>query len=430
MTASSIQLINLSQQYVDLITTEDPGDLCLRQTRGSLTIESPKKGLLSRLYRWWHGDEYDPALLAQKVSKLFADTLKDIYNIDALKDIYSNRGLIKPADLSNIYALSDWLDSWILKCKIQKLQDKILKEKPEFSPIIVGYKVEVRKAREDALKTFRDLVSGIEESEIFATHETYRKIQDSIAELKRSIEEFPEGKLSSFFCENLMCMTQFIKKLSDLEVQIDEEKKKFQTKECGKVTVFLKETGNPCDLNIRRRTEKYPNRYRFDLYSSDGSPVGNITFNLALYDGVCFWPQKPKSQSLRSLPMTRVVYVDTMFSTQKEKYKGVGTKLLQLAMEQGWAQGCEGALALSASWSSHAFHYLQGLRASDAEKNKKIAEIVRQNQSTGKIQDTSELMGVGMHLTHKAINEWKKRIRENPLLATTKEECVMRLLST
>ena len=282
-----------------------------------------------------------------------------------------------------------------------------------------------------ALRTTGYLLSGlVEEKARYIANE--RKKFNTPERLKNEeylLEIFKQDsekicKRSSFsFQEQLNCIVSLVSEETKLKRALEREDEAFHYQpKCGKATVRLKSDGSACEIGIDREILS-PDSFVF-YATENGARVGHIKISIFARDkdGMLYSLDKQTGD------MKRVVHVDIMYSMAKTKLRGIGTALLQTAMEEGYNQGCEGRMDLTAAWSSHAFHYLQGFRSPWEEKNKQIAEIVRQNQESGTIQDSSRLCGVPMYLPLASRTQWKKQIREHPVLDSTKEERVMRLL--
>lgn len=103
-------------------------------------------------------------------------------------------------------------------------------------------------------------------------------------------------------------------------------------------------------------------------------------------------------------------------------YKGIGTSLIQTAIEYGLRKKCEGRLQLIACWSSHCFHYKMGLRSRFKEDNQAITEKLEGAQQMVTKPDTHDLGPIVMYLPSAEIPKWLKKIKENPILYKTKLE--------
>lgn len=57
------------------------------------------------------------------------------------------------------------------------------------------------------------------------------------------------------------------------------------------------------------------------------------------------------------------VYIELLQSFENETYKGVGTALMQVAVETSFHLGCQGRLILDATFNSHPFWYKMGMRS-------------------------------------------------------------------
>jgi hypothetical protein len=289
---------------------------------------------------------------------------------------------------------------------------------------------DVNEAMETTRFELRELVGKVKEAilfqrEIFEKQEIYANVEHLFGKF---IENIDKSHGSSSFQDQLTSIVTLIEEENCLDQTYQQEYEALHFKpNCGKATVRLKSTGAPCQVSISKESLG-AHTYRFYVHPVGFEPtrkniywkrLGEIKFDIRKKNssGV------PSEEQCDKVPM---VYIDDMCRKTGE-YKDVGTMLLQVALEEGFAEECEDA-GLEACWSSHAFHYLQGFRSPEAWINARIAKIVEQNQSTGVLKDTSGFFGVPMYLASEGKEYWKKQIREHPILDTTKEERVMRLL--
>ncbi|MDR3623729.1 MAG: GNAT family N-acetyltransferase [Chlamydiales bacterium] len=109
------------------------------------------------------------------------------------------------------------------------------------------------------------------------------------------------------------------------------------------------------------------------------------------------------------------IIVEELFSLQKQKYKGIGTALMQAAMEYGYANHCEGRLLLEASWKSHGFYYKLGMRTRSSDIDAKIASQLE--ESFDKLnKDHGSCV---MYMPKKARQNWVEKIRAKPIFLQT-----------
>lgn len=109
-----------------------------------------------------------------------------------------------------------------------------------------------------------------------------------------------------------------------------------------------------------------------------------------------------------------VVRVDNFVPDQN--IKGIGTALMQAAVEYSFFKGCNGRLQLDAVRTSHIFHYKFGMRTGNSEVDNGIVEL------SARLQGKKPRRDFGchdMHLPEAAQLLWKERIRKQPIFADT-----------
>jgi hypothetical protein len=170
------------------------------------------------------------------------------------------------------------------------------------------------------------------------------------------------------------------------------------------------------------------------------------------------------------------VFLDKINNFSRDKIKGIGTILLQWVIETSIHQNLNGRVKLQASLNSHIFHYKMGFRpetyaeiqpgkivaldlfrkyqrGEDISQNKEFLQYSKHQVDNGTPQkevtiekclgcfevvkeiqceinrtkkdgcqpNTKYLGQVDMYLTDTAIEEWKDKIFQNPLLKTSSE---------
>ncbi len=136
----------------------------------------------------------------------------------------------------------------------------------------------------------------------------------------------------------------------------------------------------------------------------------------------------PPNQDLPKIYLSEINNLEFLNSEGNKNIKGVGSALFQVAIEYSFARKCEGRIQLTAVENSHGFHYLQGMRTmgrNTPEKCQKVdktiyeeLEKVKKAKENGEklTANTEELYDVEMYLPDEAIEIWKKKISENPIL--------------
>ncbi|MBA3237282.1 MAG: GNAT family N-acetyltransferase [Parachlamydiaceae bacterium] len=110
------------------------------------------------------------------------------------------------------------------------------------------------------------------------------------------------------------------------------------------------------------------------------------------------------------------IFVHLMKAGQNNQYKGIGTNLIQTAIEYGFRNNCEGRLQLDACWNSHGFYYKMGLRSHLRSNDQEIAMELENAQNENRKSNTEELGSVYMYLPSAEIPNWSRKIKENPVL--------------
>ncbi len=109
-----------------------------------------------------------------------------------------------------------------------------------------------------------------------------------------------------------------------------------------------------------------------------------------------------------------VAYMKTV--SAKQCYRGIGSALMQAAMEYSYFRGCEGRILLDAAWSSHGFYYKLGMRTSSCDPD--IDKAIEERIESGATDDFGSHY---MYLQRAAREEWKTKILKEPIFQETKE---------
>lgn len=195
----------------------------------------------------------------------------------------------------------------------------------------------------------------------------------------------------------------------------------------GVATVTDKKTGDPVPVNVF----EYINGYvrKFTLAVGDGA-LGRIDLcvlkadqktEFGIYGPTEIRPTKPMARYGNS--KNKNLYLDKVYvkyceSPGNNRYKNIGKSMHQLSVETSFNTGCEGRVQLDASYSSHGFHYKNGMRVmhDDAEQiERAIAEGLKGAES-GKEPMTDYLGSVEMYLPEDKIQEWVSVISKTPIL--------------
>jgi len=95
---------------------------------------------------------------------------------------------------------------------------------------------------------------------------------------------------------------------------------------------------------------------------------------------------------------------------------GIGTCLIQRAIEESFKRGYEGRVGVSAFFNSHGFYYKLGFRSQEPLINEAVVEALQRSKVIGKPSDTLCLGEVDMFLPREAIDQWKQKIMGAPIV--------------
>ncbi len=121
------------------------------------------------------------------------------------------------------------------------------------------------------------------------------------------------------------------------------------------------------------------------------------------------------------------VFIDTMNSFERETLKGVGTALMQVAVEHSMNLGCAGRIILVAAWNSHGFWYKKGMRALSNKTIECTDGVIRTDdervileleaaKSEHRKPKTKELNVILLYLPSSKISRWQDIIAASPIL--------------
>lgn len=118
-----------------------------------------------------------------------------------------------------------------------------------------------------------------------------------------------------------------------------------------------------------------------------------------------------KGRDKQRLNTILIESINTSFGT----HKGVGTALIQAAMEYGFSKGCEGRLVTNAVRNAPPFYYKLGMRCLKANDNTKIKRDIKKPRAL------TDLSSFYMWMTPLKIEEMKERIRNKPIFASASQ---------
>jgi hypothetical protein len=114
----------------------------------------------------------------------------------------------------------------------------------------------------------------------------------------------------------------------------------------------------------------------------------------------------------------KVVAILNLDSFEREKYRGVGTLLMQAAIEYGIAHGAEGRVSLHLTGTALGFYKRLGMvnGANDVVFDRKIEE--ESEQAARDHREPKDLLdgdAMAMYLPREAISSWRRIIQEQPV---------------
>lgn len=212
----------------------------------------------------------------------------------------------------------------------------------------------------------------------------------------------------------------------------------------GIAFVYSQEEGKPVPIVIRKaeyalQEECYVALLPEDASSGRFTQLGHITFShLRMLSSGVYGSETCKGPAYESYGQdARIGKLNKIFITHiertnanetREKYKGVGTALMQAAVEWGVAHGCEGRAALLAINNSHGFYYKLGMRAHynhipthDAAIANELEQAQRENRKPDTATALRGMDGVGyaqgidMHFPQEAIDQMCRKIAKHAI---------------
>lgn len=190
-----------------------------------------------------------------------------------------------------------------------------------------------------------------------------------------------------------------------------------ETNYVGKTTIIEKATGKPVDalITCKVREDKVEG---YKIYVGE-EQIGYIDLKVLTPEQMI----KDKYQPGRDYALNGCICIDIMMAQRNDKYRDIGTKLHQIAVERSLEQGYEGRVLIEACFSSHGFHYKSGFRPLSRECNEdgmdcaaQIETVLSNAKQQGIKPDTSHLGCIVMGLPEEKIPAWKQRIEETPII--------------
>jgi hypothetical protein len=206
----------------------------------------------------------------------------------------------------------------------------------------------------------------------------------------------------------------------------------------GTTTILNKKTKKPINVSV----EKYRDYSAFccdtelHLRINEFS-LGHIKFHSKKANRLSF-KENPNYWNKKAIHVVRLQ--GSYHSSHKDKYKYVGTKLMQCVFEIAFLNKCNGNTYLDATCDSPLFYYKIGMRSPTKKFNEILKEclsdkkklqyyktiyaediIVKENYPHSDEESRINFGYQEMFLPKNSIKTWHKKILENPILKETKE---------
>lgn len=190
----------------------------------------------------------------------------------------------------------------------------------------------------------------------------------------------------------------------------------------GRTTVLRKADDTKVEIVFQQATARN-GAALFEAYlPQDENRIGFITIDwLRVENGKCKSFICKAENDSSEYPgvegkINRICILNMM--ADREEYKGLGTALMQVAMEYGIEKGCEGRAQLDAVRDSHVFHYKMGFRSQLPTQNVKIEAKIKKYEGVN-LKDIpyEQLESMLMHLPEEGRLKWLAKIKESPILA-------------
>lgn len=109
------------------------------------------------------------------------------------------------------------------------------------------------------------------------------------------------------------------------------------------------------------------------------------------------------------------VYIQWIGSSQRDKYRGSGTRLIQSVIEKSLRLGCNGRVDFNAG-ESYEFYYSIGFRSYDDSINAELEEAFQKAALEGTRVKAFPMGSNQMYLPEEGISSWKETILREPIL--------------
>lgn len=200
-------------------------------------------------------------------------------------------------------------------------------------------------------------------------------------------------------------------------------------KELGKTTISTKceeeQAANCVEMTIRAlKTDQYHLKTFVATVQRDGmvEKVGWMMLAVLADGEIPCFPSEPQSEKRK---ITKIV-VGSLVADKNDTYRGIGTRLMQVAMEYSYLKGCHGeiklqnALLLEHKFNPpHIFYYKIGLRSLKDQENQLIESEIENLKNQ---RPCGRLPGMDLYLPPIEKARWQSIIRTNPVLLKTNQD--------
>ena len=198
----------------------------------------------------------------------------------------------------------------------------------------------------------------------------------------------------------------------------------------GETNVEDKKTNKLLNVLIKRDNSYKPGeRYRAYLLNSE-TCLGQIALVLLSKSGSALFSKNPRLSKIEygriyygKQKLISKIFVNYIDSLKNDKYRLVGTRLMQVAMEISYIKKCNGCVQCMAIDNSHGFYYKLGMRVQGG-LSKKINSLIKKELENAKKENRKANTNrffynnsrTYMYLPKVAIDKWKKVIKFRPIL--------------
>ncbi|MES2122535.1 MAG: hypothetical protein V4492_07145 [Chlamydiota bacterium] len=192
----------------------------------------------------------------------------------------------------------------------------------------------------------------------------------------------------------------------------------------GSATIQLVSTGEQVPVTIIKNNHP-SGEFSFNAYDESGQNIGSVDCDwyrtkengiYGSYDCPRVVRYDPNFKYGQDLEQANHLVIQTIDSYARNFYRGVGTVLVQAAIEYGYSLGCEGRVQLEAVRNSHCFYYKLGMRTGWEEIDEQIEKLA---QTLKNREVPKDFRAQRMHMPQEGIKMWRERISANPIFQLT-----------